>query len=89
MTRAFLQCVFAAVLALLCAQPVEPSPRAAAAIELVRGVRAERQTPQKRRCVRECRFALKRALPYQSPVAPRTEASVRFQRPPPAASLFA
>jgi hypothetical protein len=43
--RAALKYVFAALLAILSTQAVEPSVRAAAAIEIVCGSRAEQQVP--------------------------------------------
>jgi hypothetical protein len=88
MARAVAKYVFAALLALLATQAAVPSVRVAAAIEIVCRSEAEQQTPRKGPSIRANIQVREPALTYLARTRPEPDATVLFQRPPPAPSLF-
>jgi len=89
MARRVAQYVFAALLALLSAQTAVPSRHLASPAEIVWCAETEQQAAEQ---VRPIHIDLRVRLPiaeYVSRIGPEPDATVLFQLPPPANSLFA
>jgi hypothetical protein len=88
MARAAAKYLFAALLALLSTQAVEPSVRVVAAVEIVCRSEAEQQTPSDFRRTRADLPTRRPEPSYISQANPEPAAAFLFQRPPPSPSLF-
>ncbi len=88
MTRAAVQYVFAAVLALLTTQVVVPPARVVSVVEIVCSVRTKQHAPRKTRDIQVRERVLNSAPVYQSWRGTEPHTPALFQRPPPPIFLF-